>query len=131
MSTKIQITLSSANMGPQATEADFDAWVAYVAREIDEALGIDAEVDQFAFTGPGFEGEDAVSGGTAEQREDVKKHHTKIVELCEAIAKLYPGATAKIDIGEALAWDGDAIPLANFVMPDLPKSEPSATESAS
>lgn len=73
MSTKIQITLSSANMGPQATEADFDAWVAYVAREIDEALGIDAEVDQFAFTGPGFEGEDAVSGGTAEQREDVKR----------------------------------------------------------
>ena len=62
---------------------------------------------------------------------DVKKHHAKLVELCEAIAKLYPGATAKIDIGEALAWDGDAIPLANFVMPDLPKSEPSATESAS
>ena len=61
---------------------------------------------------------------------DVKKHHTKIVELCEAIAKLYPGATAKIDVREALDWPGEAIPLANFIMPDLPKSEPSAETGA-
>lgn len=71
--SKIQITLSSANLGDQATEADFDAWASYVAREIDGSLGIDAEVDQFGFTGSLFEPEDSVIGGTDEQREAVRR----------------------------------------------------------
>ena len=70
MST-IEITLSAENMGPDATEADFDAWAAYVAANIDEALGIVASVGQFAFTGRGAESEDEVTGGTEEVCEHV------------------------------------------------------------
>lgn len=70
MST-IKITLSAANMGPNATEADFDAWASYVAANIDEALGIDADVDQAGFTGRTSIPEDQVTGGTEEQNESV------------------------------------------------------------
>ena len=69
----ILITLSAANLGPHATEADFDAWAAYVAKHIGKALGIEAEVDQYAFTGSGAAAEDCVGGSTAEQREEIRR----------------------------------------------------------
>lgn len=73
MATKISITLSSANLGNQSTEADFDAWAAYVNEHIDEALGLVTEVDQFAFTGRGFEAEDRIDGATDEQAEEIER----------------------------------------------------------
>ncbi len=61
----IKITLSSAAMG-DVSEADFDAWAAWVADHIDEATGIQVgEVDQFRF---GDADEDQITGATEEQR---------------------------------------------------------------
>lgn len=55
----IKIKLSSAAMG-DVTEADFDAWAAYVLDHIEEETGIEiAEIDQFAF---GHAGDDEISG---------------------------------------------------------------------
>lgn len=68
----IKVTLSAANLGPQATEADFDAWASYVVAHIDEALGLSCEVDQAAFTGRGAEGEDRIQGATDEQRDSIR-----------------------------------------------------------
>ena len=39
------ITLGRDGMGPQADEADFDAWVTYVCEHIDEATGLDVDVE--------------------------------------------------------------------------------------
>jgi hypothetical protein len=71
--SKIQILLSAANMGPNATEADFDAWASYVAANIDEALSIDADVDQAGFTGRTSISDDEVSGATEEQEEAIDR----------------------------------------------------------
>lgn len=71
MST-IRIALSAANMDPNATEADFDAWATYICDHIDEATGLVCEVDQAAFTGRGAEAEDRIEGATDEQREAIR-----------------------------------------------------------
>ena len=71
MST-IKITLSAANMGPESTEEDFDAWTAYVNEHIDEALGITTEVEQAGFTGRTAIAEDVISGATEEQAEAIR-----------------------------------------------------------
>lgn len=50
---KIQITLSAANLGPNATEEDFDRWAAYVAEHVETALSLPegtTEVDQARFS---------------------------------------------------------------------------------
>jgi hypothetical protein len=39
------ITLGRDGMGSQADEADFDAWVTYVCEHIDEATGLDVDVE--------------------------------------------------------------------------------------
>ena len=79
MST-IEITLSAANMGPKSTEHDFNAWAAYVAANIDDALDIDATVDQFAFTGRGAESEDRIEGAEDdEEREAVEANSLRHV----------------------------------------------------
>ena len=39
------ITLGRDGMGEQADEADFDAWVSYVCAHIDEATGLDVDVE--------------------------------------------------------------------------------------
>ncbi len=49
----ILITLSSADLGPYATEADFDDWAGYVAAHVDERTGFDCSVDQARFGAPG------------------------------------------------------------------------------
>ena len=67
------VRLTAYNMGPYATEADFDAWVRYVAANIDEATGLDVTVDAFQFAGRGAGGdEDEISGWeTEEDRETI------------------------------------------------------------
>ena len=40
------ITLGRDGMGDNATEADFDSWVTYVASRIDEATGLDVTVNE-------------------------------------------------------------------------------------
>ena len=70
MST-ITITLTAYNMGPQTTEADFDAWRRYVCDHVDDALNVSVDsVDQHSFTGG--PAEDTVTGGTEEQREAIR-----------------------------------------------------------
>ena len=56
----ITIHLSSANMG-DVTEADFDAWAAYVERHVAD----DVTVEQLPF---GEAGPDRISGGTEYER---------------------------------------------------------------
>lgn len=66
----ISITLSAANLGTEATVADFDAWHSYVCEHIDAAVGFEVhEVEQAAFESGDA---DHVSGATDEQREAVR-----------------------------------------------------------
>lgn len=39
------LTLGRDGMGPEADEADFDAWTTYVCGHIDEATGLDVAVE--------------------------------------------------------------------------------------
>ena len=66
----IEIILSSANLGPEADEAFFDAWASYVAEHVDEACGVDATVDQCRF---GEAGEDSISGASEDERETIRQ----------------------------------------------------------
>lgn len=68
----VSVTLTAYNMGPDATEADFDSFAALVADRIDDVTGLDVEVDQFAFTGSG-QSEDRIDGATDEQREAIRE----------------------------------------------------------
>lgn len=67
MNTTATVTLSSANMG-NVTEADFDAWAAWVNARIDEVAGCPVSVEQFAF---GASGSDQTSGLDDATRETV------------------------------------------------------------
>lgn len=67
----VSITLS-ANLGTDGTEADFDAWASYVSSHIDDALDIDATVEQAAFTGRNATSGDAVSCDDDDLRETVE-----------------------------------------------------------
>lgn len=67
----IKVRLSAAAMGPQTTEADYDAWARYVSEHIDEATGLVVEVDQAAFTGRGSESEDRIQDATEEEHETI------------------------------------------------------------
>lgn len=66
------------------TEAEFDAWVSYVAAHIDDVTGLDVKVDSYAFTGRG-------AGGTDDEirtfSEDLAicETHERIIEsaLCD------------------------------------------------
>jgi hypothetical protein len=65
----IKLILSAADMG-DVTEADFDAWAAFVCNNIDAGVGfVVDDVDQHRF---GHAGEDTISGATDEQREAVR-----------------------------------------------------------
>lgn len=67
--SKIEITLSSANMG-NVDEVDFDLWARFVAENVNEACGVDvASVDQRRFGDPG---DDIVTGGKASQRDAIE-----------------------------------------------------------
>lgn len=64
------VKLSSANMGPDATEADFDAWTSWVSDRIDDVAGCSVSVEQFAF---GSGDADEVSGLDDEARDSVRR----------------------------------------------------------
>lgn len=66
----IRITLTSANMGDNADERDFDLWARYVAETIDAATGITVgEVDQARY---GEAGEDVIVGASEDERETLR-----------------------------------------------------------
>jgi hypothetical protein len=65
----ITLILRSYNMG-NVTEAEFDAWASYVARQIDTRCGFTVDVDQARF---GEAGDDVISGATDEQRETIRE----------------------------------------------------------
>ncbi len=70
----IVVTLTAYNLGPDATEQDFDDWASYVAEHIDEATGLDVTVEQFGFTGRSSGGStDRVSGATSAQTETIRE----------------------------------------------------------
>ncbi len=50
---------------------------------------------------------------------EVRANAAKLGELCQAIADLWPTAVTKILLADALAWEGDAIPLPGFVPPPI------------
>jgi hypothetical protein len=58
MNSIATVTLTSANMG-DVTEADFDAWAAWVNERIDDVAGCPVNVEQFRF---GSGNVNAVSG---------------------------------------------------------------------
>lgn len=70
---KVQITLSAAALGPEADEAFFDAWTSYVNEHIDEALSVDAEVEQAGFTGRTAIAEDIVRGADGDLRDAIRE----------------------------------------------------------
>lgn len=79
--SNITVTLTAYNLGPDATEAFFDEWAAYVASNLDEATGLDISVDQHAFTGRNAGGsEDTISGATDEQRETIREALSELWE---------------------------------------------------
>ena len=67
------VRLTAYNMGPNATKEEFDAWVRYVAANIDDETGLDVTVDAFRFAGRGAGGDvDEISGWeTEEDRETI------------------------------------------------------------
>lgn len=67
----VSVILTAQNMGPDATEADFDAWANYVAARASEWLGFEVDVDQHAFCGG--PAADTIVGGTDEQRESLRE----------------------------------------------------------
>lgn len=68
MSETIEITLSSANMGGDASEADFDAWAAYVTAHIGEAADLQGEAVTVTQRRFGDSSPDGVEGASDECR---------------------------------------------------------------
>lgn len=68
----ITVTLSAANMGQNATEADFAAWTAYVESNIERDLGFAIGVEQSGFTSGA--NDDRIVGATDEQRECIEAY---------------------------------------------------------
>lgn len=63
------VTLTSYNMGLDATEADYDLWVAYVCAKIDAACGFAVCVNADPFSGGGAL--DLIEHADDEQREKI------------------------------------------------------------
>ena len=68
--SKLAVTLTSYNTG-DATEEDFDRWVAYVDQRIDEQVGATVRVDASAFGAA--QTDDGVRGGNPDQRQSVRE----------------------------------------------------------
>ena len=67
------LTLTAYNTGFE-TEAEWDAWTAYVAANVDEACGFGVDVDSFALTGRGAGGtDDEISDATDEQEGTIRE----------------------------------------------------------
>lgn len=74
---KITITLGRSNLGPLATEDDFDAWRSFVENEIMEALDLSpyrVVVEQHPWSNPTNQPhEDEITGGSDEQHAAIKR----------------------------------------------------------
>lgn len=46
MSARVTVVLGRDGMGPESDEADYDAWVSYVADRIDKRSGLDVTVEE-------------------------------------------------------------------------------------
>lgn len=83
----IRVTLSSYNLGNDATPDDFDAWCAYVSDNLATRCGIvpDAiEVDSYLF---GEAAKDRVRGGTEDQRLAIQ--HVLAYDLWDTFCSYY------------------------------------------
>lgn len=69
--TSLKIILTAYNMGPETTEADFDAWAAYVNEHVDAVVGETVQVEQFDFNAG--QSKDRIEGATYEQRETLRR----------------------------------------------------------
>lgn len=47
------LTLASGNMGPHATDADYDNWVEFVCEHVESLCGFDVDVDSRRFADGG------------------------------------------------------------------------------
>jgi predicted transcriptional regulator YdeE len=68
----ITLHLTSYNLGPNATEDDYDHWIGYVCQKINEVAG-GGVVDEVEASRWGEAGEDRVTGATDEQKVDIKE----------------------------------------------------------
>jgi hypothetical protein len=65
----VTVTLTSYNMGDNATEADFDRWIAFVDERLGTLVNFDVTVEADRF---GTAGDDRFSGADEEQRETLR-----------------------------------------------------------
>lgn len=68
----VAVTLTAYNMGPDATEADFDSWAKFVNDAIDARCGFTVDVDQFAFVGSSSS-RDRIANATDEQHDSIRE----------------------------------------------------------
>jgi hypothetical protein len=68
---KVDIKLTAYNMGDESTESMFDTWAIWVAENVDDACGVRASVDQFAFRGG--PADDYVASNSDEAAENVRE----------------------------------------------------------
>lgn len=93
-----------------------EIWQKGADRRIFLGYGFDAGIVAYYITGGG-QGRYAKPPKALEncrKDKDVKANLGKLLELCEAINALWPTGTTKILLSEALAWDGEAVPLAGY-----------------
>ena len=72
MRPHISVTLTAYNLGPDATEADFDSFAAYVAEHIEGETGMNISVDQFPFANSGH-AKDEISGATDSEARAIRE----------------------------------------------------------
>ncbi len=69
MSNSVTVTLTSYNMGLDATEADFDGWISFVSEKLPERVSFEVEIDADRF---GTAGDDRISNADDDQRETLR-----------------------------------------------------------
>lgn len=70
----IRVTLTAVNMGPLATEADYDAWAAFVEEHLEDAVGVGIGlVEQSPWRLAVKPFEDVVTGATEEQAAEIRQ----------------------------------------------------------
>lgn len=123
------VTLSSYNMGDDATEEDFDSWVSFVVRKIDEACGFEVSVETKKF---GETGGDEINA-TRGKRETIEEALRSIWEAWCAqgttfrdLARRAPGGIVRNDQGNGSAgphWVGEDFDDDDLIGPRRRKME--------
>lgn len=106
------IKLTSYHMG-DVTEADFDAWAAYVAARIDKETGLDVTVEQYRF-GEGFEDDISEDG---DDRETIREAIQSLWEAFCADDSAWPQSAdaAAIDL-RTIETDAADVDIADHVL---------------